>query len=334
MGMACRAGVLYSLLAVAGNVSAQEPLVLKDLKLLRPPGDPCTITFGTAPGLQIVARSSSDLKCWVFAGGCDETAQGDYQFIDVGSIEQPGQLYQFEIHDPKIELPLPLEQLRINLGDEQFAEWLQTNLEQSGTLQGITDEDLERLEESQLEEIQQTEDLLIYWLRDFYNESAPLLPELELPPLFEEIRLDWGDYDFAQLLVDNLNQSGNLHGICEPLFIEWEQNEPLVLIEFQTAEEMMGIWLENYILELPPIIQEAFPEVEQPLPPQFEQLRMELGDEGFAGWLLRNREQSGTLQGITESELPEPGSVARDEVEAAEAVLEKWLNDFLNRDPR
>ena len=272
IGMACRAGLLSSLSALAsvGNSAGQEPLVLDDLKLLRPPGEVCTVTFGADEGQQIVAWSSLDLKCWVFAGACDEITGGRYQFVDLGAIELPGQFYLFETFDPQVPLPPQFEQLRLQMGDEQFAQWLQSNFEQFGTLQGLTPNQVEEMDESIQEQVQEVEEILGFWLKDFFNEAAPILPELELPTEFEEARLGWGDYDLAQLLVDNLDLWGNLQGVCEPLMIEWEQNEPLVLVEFQNEEQALGIWLESYLVELPPIILENFMEEENLLPPQLK----------------------------------------------------------------
>ena len=60
IGTACRAGALSSLVAFAavGNLSGQEPLVLDGLKLIRPPGEACTLTFGAEQGQQIMGWSN------------------------------------------------------------------------------------------------------------------------------------------------------------------------------------------------------------------------------------------------------------------------------------
>lgn len=334
--IASRAGVLSSLLALtfAGNASGQDPLVLDHLELLRPPGEVCTITFGADQGQQIIARSSSDLECWVFAGVCDEITPCHYQFVDLGAVELPGQFYQFECFNPEIPLPPQFEQLRLELGDEEFSQWLASNVEQFGTLQGISTEQVEEFDESSQEQFQEIEDTLDFWLKDFHNAADPMiLPELVLPTEFEEIRLDWGDYDFTQLLVENLDQWGNLQGLCEPLITYWEDHEPLLLVEFQNEEQVLELWLESYLIELPPIILENFEAQEAPLPPQLEQLRLELGDEAFAEWLRSNRQEVGNLQGFPEGDLPEDGPV-REQFEAMEADLERWLSEFENPRPR
>ena len=329
MSMVGRAGVLSSLISLAstGSSFGQEPLALENLKLLRPPNEACTVTFEAEEELQVIVWSSTDLDCWNFSGRCVEFDLGDYQFIDVGAIELPGQFYKFEIFDPQVELPPQFEQLRAELGDEGFSQWLQSNEEQFGTLQGISPEQIAELPEDQQEQVQQIEGLLEYWLRDFLNESAPPSPELVLPPIFEELRIDWGDYDFAKLLVGHMDDFGNFQGICPPLVLEWQEQEPPIYIEFQTEEQRLGQWLENYLIELPPLVLENFePQPQpQPLPPQYEQLRMELGDEGFAQWLSSNREQFGNHQGIIEGELPEE---ALEPFQEIELILEAWLTEF------
>ena len=332
---ASRAGVLSSLVALAsaGSLLGQElpdqqPLTLEELQLLRPLGEACTVTFGSEQDQQILVRSSTDLECWVFAGGCDEINQGSYQFIDLGAAELPGQYYQFESFDSEIQLPPQFEQLRAQLGEEGFAQWLQSNLDQFGTLQGLTPEEIEAMDEVAREQFEDSEDLLNFWLKDLNNESAPLLPELELPPQFEVIRSDWGDYDFAKLLVGHLDSMGNLQGICEPLVIEWEQHEPILFEEFQQEEQVLVIWLDDYLEQLPPIILENFEEEQKELPPHLEQIRQEIGDENFAQWLKDNADQSGNLQGIPESEIPEEGTEAREEFDILEGDLQTWLSDF------
>ncbi|MGJ8695546.1 MAG: hypothetical protein ACSHYF_04460 [Verrucomicrobiaceae bacterium] len=336
IGQACGAGVLSSFVALggAGNLWGQEPLVLEKVELLRPVGEACTVTFEAEPGLQLRVWSSGDLECWVFAGGVCEAGEGIYEFVDLGAIELPEQFYRFECFDPVVALPPQLEQLRMELGDEQFAQWLRSNQEQSGTLQGVSSEEVDALDEGSREQFYEQEEALRFWLKDLENEAALVLPELELPPVFEEVRLDWGDYDFAQLLVGNLDDWGNLQGICEPLVVYWEENEPLKLVEFQNEEQVLELWLESYLMELPPIVLENFMEEEPPLPPQLEQLRQELGDEAFAEWLHSNLQQTGNHQGIDESGVPEEGSEAREQFESVESALERWLSEFGDRGGR
>ena len=311
-----------------GSLFGQNPLVLENLEFVCPSAEACTITFEADSNLQIVTYATSDLECWVFAGGCNEYSSGEYQFVDLGVIELPKQFYRFGVFDPEVELPPQFEQLRAQLGEEQFAQWLQQNFAQFGTLQGLTPGQVEQLSEAEQEQFEEMEDVLNFWLKDFLNEAAPIAPELELPIEFDEIRVNWGDYDFAQFLVVNMDQWGNLQGVCEPLVIEWELNQPQVFLEFQTGEQVLGQWLNDYLVELPPIVLENFEEGEQVLPPQLEQLRQELGDEAFAQWLRYNLQQTGNHQGISEGGVPAEGSEAREEYESVEAVLEKWLREF------
>ena len=171
---ASRAGVLSSLVALAsaGSLLGQElpdqqPLTLEELQLLRPLGEACTVTFGSAQDQQILVRSSTDLECWVFAGGCDEINQGSYQFIDLGAAELPRQYYQFESFDPEIQLPPQFEQLRAQLGEEGFAQWLKDNADQSGNLQGIPESEIPEEGTEAREEFDILEGDLQTWLSDF-----------------------------------------------------------------------------------------------------------------------------------------------------------------------
>lgn len=330
MGMVNRAGVLSSLVALAsaGSLIGQEPLVLDNLEFICPPDEACTVTFDADPGLQIVVLASSDLDCWVFAGGCTEVDLGDYQFVDFGAVELPQRFYRFGVFDQEVPLPPQFEQIRLELGDEQFGQWLQSNMDQFGSLQGFPPEQVEEMDPEILEQFEEVERILDLWLKDLLNVAEPLLPELELPPHFEQIRIDWGDYDFSHLLVENLDQWGNFQGICEPLVIEWEQNEPIIFENYLDEEQALGLWFEDYVLELPPVVLEIFPPQQESLPPQYEQLRLELGDEGFAQWLQSNFEQFGNLQGIPEGDLPAEGSEAREHLETVESILDGWLREF------
>ena len=328
MSMAGRAGLLSVLIALApvGNTFGQEPLNPGHLKFVCPVGEACTITFVTNPGLQIVTRASSDLECWSFVGGCSEVSEGHYQFIDLGAEELPTQFYQFGVFDPEVALPPQLEQLRAQMGDEQFAQWLQSNLDIFGTLQGTPQEEIEGWDGSSREQFAEMEEVLQVWLRDFHNEATFEIPDLELPMEFEELRLDWGDYDFGRLLVENLDNWGNLQGVCDPLVIEWEQNEPLVFEKFELEELLLQQWFESYLMELPQLVLVNFAEEKNHLPPAYEQLRQELGDEAFAQWLETNLQESGNHQGV--GEIPGEGAPAREEFEVAEENLQNWLEEF------
>ena len=67
------------------------------------------------------------------------------------------------------------------------------------------------------------------------------------------------------------------------------------------------------------------------LPPQFEQLRQELGDEAFADWLTSNLEQFGSLQGVSREEFEqaasELGEEAVQEFTEVEEALQDWLTE-------
>ena len=335
----CRVGVLSSLIAFAsaGNSFGQEdheqpePLELENLEILRPPEQPVEILFESESGQQIITWSSPDMECWVFDGICTEIFPGEYQYIDLGSDEQPQQFYRFEIFDPEVGLPPHLEQLRAELGEEGFTQWLEANRDRFGSLQGVTEEEIEQMDEEQREQFQNLEELLEAWLDDVYNESDRSQAVFDLPPVFEEARLEWGDYDVAKLLVENLDSMGNLHGICEPLVIEWEELEPVRFQNFLQEEQDMMDWLHIYLMELPPLVLENFEPEEQPLPPHFEQMRQQLGDEIFAQWLQSNFDQYGNYQGVNEGNIPPEGSPEYEEFEAVESALESWLNEFGSR---
>lgn len=64
------------------------------------------------------------------------------------------------------------------------------------------------------------------------------------------------------------------------------------------------------------------------LPREFEQLRQELGDEGFANWLQSNAEQFGNLIGMPESAVRELDENAQRELERTNGLLDKWLGRF------
>ena len=63
------------------------------------------------------------------------------------------------------------------------------------------------------------------------------------------------------------------------------------------------------------------------LPPQFEQLRLELGDESFAEWLHNNQLQTGTLSGVPMEAVEQLDGAALRQLEATEAALDLWLRD-------
>jgi len=324
LGTVSRAVVVSSLVALgsAGTVLGQEALDLKNLKIVLPPNEMPVATFEAEEDQQVLVFSTPDLQCWGFAGGCVEWNPGDYQFVDLRVGQDDRQFYVFAP-----PLPPQFEQLRAELGDEQFAEWLEQNVAETGSLSGVPEDRLDGLGEAERQAFDEQEGVLEQWLKDFKNESTPLLPELELPPLFEEVRIEWGDYDLAKLLVQNQDQWGNLHGICPPFIIEWQEQNPVIFVKFQTEEQVLQQWLEDYLVQLPPDLLAEFEPQEKPLPPNLEQLRLELGDENFAEWLSENRERFGNHQGINEGTLPDdPGFM--EEFEAVEEALRCWLEEF------
>lgn len=61
------------------------------------------------------------------------------------------------------------------------------------------------------------------------------------------------------------------------------------------------------------------------LPPHYESLRQQLGDDAFAEWLHSNKETTGNAQGHSGGK---PEGANGEEFERVEKVLEQWLNQF------
>ena len=98
------------------------------------------------------------------------------------------------VDDQPIELPPEMEQLRQELGDEAFAEFLQSNLEQIGNLTGVSQDELDQFDEEQLAEFDCRDELLQAWLEDFQENVEP---ELVLPGDADAN----GEVDFSDFLI-------------------------------------------------------------------------------------------------------------------------------------
>ena len=189
------------------------------------------------------------------------------------------------------QLPPQFEQLRQELGDENFAEWLQQNLEQTGTFAGISADQIGELSQPEIQQIDQQEAVLHAWLRQHTESHQPL----DLPEQFEILRTDHGDRWLGLWLESNATLFGNLSGLPEQAIIELEVVDPgLQGLEFQ--EQALQHWLEQLdeavILPLPgeEILLEIPTGFDGQLPPAMEQMRLALGNESFAQWLESNLE--------------------------------------------
>ena len=244
--------------------------------------------------------------------------------------------------EDRVELPPTLEQLRLDLGDEGFAHWLESNQEQFGSLQGFDAQqvgDLEANDPEAFEQYSTTEALLENWLDVFHgneNCDGPTEVELELienafllRPDFNQILVESGDEQLVFVLQTNHQQSGNFQNVDVGVVENWEVNFPELFIEFETIESGLQLWLETVDLgegcEVDGMNKGPAPD----LPPALEQLRQELGEESFAEWLASNQEQFGNLQGVNEqivNDLRENAPSAYEEFETAEQTLQAWLD--------
>ncbi|MEO0447061.1 MAG: hypothetical protein AAF191_13390 [Verrucomicrobiota bacterium] len=325
---------LLSLGNLLGQEPAAETLVLIDLEIDRTAHEGCTtIQFETDPGLQLITLATCDFECWQTVGFCQETVAGHYEYIDLGSAGLSQRYYQFYVFDPPVELPPQYEQLRQELGDEQFGQWLESNREQFGTYSGVSEQEVEEMAQNNGAGHQEWEDVergLDRWLRQYREDSAPAEDfQIILPPEYESVRIELGDWDFSQFLLFHEEQWGNYQGICPPIIFEWEEEPQQELyLEFVETEWYLNQWLDEYLGELLLPDGDQPGNGEQPLPPQFEQLRAELGDEAFRQWLESNKQQTGTLQGLPEEELEQMGQTnpqGYEEAVAIEQALEQWL---------
>ena len=105
-------------------------------------------------------------------------------------------------------LPEHLEQLRGELGDQAFAEWVSMNAEQTGNLQGFPQDVLQvwaRESPQQLRQFEQVEVRLDGWLRDFESNHAT---EAVAPLQAELLNGDMdgnGSVDFSDFLAFSRN---------------------------------------------------------------------------------------------------------------------------------
>ncbi|BCX48044.1 hypothetical protein HAHE_19520 [Haloferula helveola] len=277
-------------LALNSSALAQEPesppVILGPIELDLLPGGACVITFEAEPDLQFITLTTDDLQTWSYLGCCQEIYPGTYEYLDLGACELPGCFYQIELIDQPVELPPQFEQLRMELGDESFAEWLRSNAEQTGSLQGINESEVD--DDSGLhQQFLDLEKALELWLEQFEKGQEPPV--------------------------------GQDTGETEPPLGGEGSNEP------PSSEEDPWVPAEEDDSD-PVIVNPQSQGVE--LPPQFEELRRELGDESFEQWLRENLRQFGSLQGVSTEELNElqrSNPSAYEELMQTESLLEQWL---------
>lgn len=226
--------------------------------------------------------------------------------------------------DSQIDLPPQFEQLRMELGDQGFADW-QSNQEQTGTLSGIDRGQIEQLDAEQLHDLDQQEAALDRWLVAF---SDPMpMPSPELPEKIETFRVEQGDKWLAIWLESNAALFGNHLGLPEQQLVELEFDD-FGLMEFQQQDQVLGDWLRTVgqPLLLPPAGQAIDMEVPlgfaEQLPQQMEGLRLAIGNESFAAWLESNLAQFGNAMGVQDANWLTP------EMQSQEQVLLEWLDSY------
>jgi len=103
----------------------------------------------------------------------DVTPQSfDFKVIDDEPLESLIGTVDIEV----AELPNQLEQLRLQLGDESFAAWLQNNQDQFETLQGVDESVVAGFDDETRQQFYEVESILEQWL-DQFNNPCPDAPE-------------------------------------------------------------------------------------------------------------------------------------------------------------
>lgn len=318
-GLACCAAAF---LGMNGAADAQEP---EPLAILSPiefdfcDAGVCTIGFTGLSECEYTIWGSGDLENWDALGFFVETSPGQFEFVDSGSADQSKRYYQIEFHfDPpeQVELPPEYEQLRLELGDEGFGQWLEQNKQETGNHQGVP----EGVVNGMSPEEQQLFDDIEQLLEDFLNElNGPVEPPLVLPAYIETFEI-MGPDAFVDALNQNFINLGNYQGVCGTSLIEMGELYPELYQGFLDIEQQLQDYFEGLLILPDP------PQVE--LPPQLEQLRQELGDEAFAEWLQNNMQQWGNLQGIAENAVQEMQANFPEQYQEfleREQLLQQWL---------
>lgn len=259
----------------------------------------CTIRFDGSPETEYVILASEDLFRWEPIGICQEYAVGQFQYIDLEAGQYDARFYQIHLPPEGEPQPLPpqLEQLRAELGEEAFSQWLQSNKEQTGNLQGIPESELENLQNNHpeaFEQFEETERALEDYLAS-RNAEEGALPPVALPEQHELLLEEMGEAQFVDMLLTSQQHWGNYQWVCGTALIEMEVLFPEAYQQFLEVDQALQDFLDGApLLPQPPV---AAPQPDE-LPPSFEDLRARLGDEQFAEYLRSNMQQWGNHQGI------------------------------------
>ncbi len=262
------------------------------------------------------------------------------------------------------ELPPEFEQLRLELGDEGFAEWLESNRQQTGTASGVSAEDIEQLGPQEIDQFEQVEDILNDWTRHFEEGGAgPVVTLEEIDGLLEGVVEELAvlvletvpENQLQQILIFENEQPEqflfrtNVDDLVPPdlwrqaidnsqlpelgqVLIDPPQQEALAdlvvleLVEFNNEQFLYDSISEPLIIDLSGVLNG--PSQPPELPPQFEQLLQELGEEQFVEWLLTNQQETGTFSGVTEDTIGELDPEGLAELDRVEGLLDQWLRNF------
>ena len=327
-GLACSALLSFGFLQTAVANPPQPPAILGPIELDRCEDGSCVIEFLAEPENDYTIYVSTDLYNWQPLGFFVEVEPGRFEYVDGDSQNNSSRYYQVEIHVPEPQpqpLPPQFEQLRQELGDEAFAEWLESNMEQTGTLSGIPEDQVNEMGPAELEQFEQMEQALQQWLEDFHAQNNP--PEEEpviILPIYNGTYQAMGGDDFSNLLLENYDQWGNFQGICPQALQDMNNFYPELYLEFQDAEQQLQDIL-NSGLVLPDPPQNDPPQ----LPPHLEELRQQLGDQAFAEWLQSNMTMWGNYQGLSQqaiSDLQQNFPQQYQEFQQVEQLLQQWLD--------
>jgi hypothetical protein len=309
-------------LGLTGTTQAQDgepPAILSPVGIDRCDDGAMTINFAGDPEYDYTVFVSPDLVNWEPLGFFVEVAPGQFEYVDSEASGLSSRFYQVEVHlDPPAQNSLPpqLEQLRLELGDEAFGQWLEQNKQETGTHQGVPEETVEGMTPEEQEQFEAIEQMLEEFLNDL-NEVVN--PPVVLPPYIETFKV-MGEEAFVELLVENQSTWNNYQGVCGPVVIEMGNLYPELYQGFLEIEEQLGDYIESVLNPPvpPPVV----------LPPNLEQLRLELGDEGFKQWLLSNKNQWGNYQGLSGAaiqEMQENFPEIYEEYQQTEELLGEWL---------
>ena len=279
----------------------------------------------TTPGVATSAKPlSNQSEAYV------EDVDAVFAAATLGEDELPSEVLQREIQefcagDPECgegifveHVPLPsdssdglppqFDQLRQEMGDEQFAMWLEQNQQQSGNLQDLDERQLQDLQHNDpdaSQEFEAVESALQRWLDQWYQENevspTPDTTAPQLPAHVEQMRTEHGDAEMVKILVANILDSGNSLGQDPKLIAEIEETNPASFEDYTTTKQAVDAWLEFTLADVnadePPSI-----------PAEFASMPAQMGDAAFAEMLRHNLRTYGFFQVQPASGLDE-GSV-------------------------